>query len=164
VTRAVATFAAGCFWGIEAAFRRIPGVVGTTVGYAGGDAPDPTYEDVCAGTTGHAECVRVEFDPARVRYEDLVDAFWRMHDPTQGNRQGVDVGTQYRSMILYHDPHQESVARRTRDDLERWRRYRRPITTEIVSVGRFWAAESHHQRFFEKQSPVWLFLHRLFGG
>ena len=152
--RETATFAAGCFWGIEAAFREIPGVVDVEVGYTGGTTEQPSYKSVCSGRTGHAEAVRVEFDPARVSYEDLVGAFWRMHDPTQVNRQGPDVGTQYRSAIFTHSPEQESAARVSLDALASARRWGRSIATEIVPAGPFWRAEEYHQRYFEKMGRV----------
>ena len=145
-----ATFAAGCFWGVEAAFRRVPGVVDAPVGYSGGTLENPTYEDVCSGRTGHAEVVRVEFDPARVSYDDLLDVFWECHDPTTLNRQGPDVGTQYRSAIFFHSPEQERVARASRDRLARSASLHRPIVTEITPAGPFYRAEEYHQRYFEK--------------
>jgi peptide-methionine (S)-S-oxide reductase len=152
--RETATFAAGCFWGIEAAFREIPGVVDAEVGYTGGTTEHPSYKSVCSGRTGHAEAVRVEFDPAQVSYEDLLGAFWRIHDPTQVNRQGPDVGTQYRSAIFTHSPEQESAARASLDALVSARRWGRPIATEIVPAGPFWRAEEYHQRYFEKMGRV----------
>ncbi len=155
-----ATFAAGCFWGVEDAFRRVPGVTATTVGYTGGTRASPSYEDVCTGTTGHAEAVLVEYDPARVSYEDLLDVFWGAHDPTQVDRQGPDVGTQYRSAIFYHSPAQEAAARASKREVERSGRHRRPIVTEIVAAGPFWPAEAYHQQYFEKRRGG---LHRLLG-
>lgn len=146
-----ATFAAGCFWGVEAAFRQVPGVVDATVGYIGGTQANPTYEDVCTDRTGHAEAVQVEFDPARVSYERLLDVFWENHDPTTKNRQGPDVGTQYRSAIFFHDSDQEKAASESRDRLEKSGRFRRPIVTEIVNAPRFWPAEEYHQRYLEKR-------------
>jgi peptide-methionine (S)-S-oxide reductase len=144
-----ALFAAGCFWGVEAAFRAVPGVVGTTVGYSGGTFPNPTYKDVCTGRTGHAEVVEVEFDPARVSYQDLLRVFWENHDPTTLNRQGPDVGTQYRSAIFYHSPEQESEAKASRDAAQA--RFPRPIVTEIVPATDFWRAEEYHQQYLEKR-------------
>ena len=146
-----ATFAAGCFWGVEATFRRVPGVVETAVGYTGGAAESPTYEEVCTGRSGHAEAVRVTFDPAVVTYEALLDVFWNCHDPTTPNRQGPDVGTQYRSAIFCHTPDQESAARESRDRLAASARFGRPIVTEIVAAGPFYMAEDYHQQYFEKR-------------
>jgi peptide-methionine (S)-S-oxide reductase len=146
-----ATFAAGCFWGVEAAFRQVPGVVDAAVGYTGGALPDPTYEDVCTDRTGHAEAVQVEFDPAKVSYERLLDVFWDNHDPTTKNRQGPDVGTQYRSAIFYHDADQQKAASESKDRLEKSGRFRRPIVTEIVPAATFWRAEEYHQKYLEKR-------------
>lgn len=146
-----ATFGAGCFWGVEAAFRRVDGVVSTMVGYAGGHTDKPTYRDVCSGSTGHAEVVDVEYDPSQVAYEDLLKVFWEEHDPTQVNRQGPDVGTQYRSAIFFHDEEQEAAARAAKEELERSGRYRRPIATEIVEADAVNEAEDYHQQYFEKQ-------------
>jgi methionine-S-sulfoxide reductase len=143
-----ATFAAGCFWGVEASFRQIEGVVKTSVGYTGGSAPDPSYEQVCSGATGHAEAVEVWFDPAVVAYGDLLRAFWSMHDPTTPNRQGWDVGNQYRSAIFVHDSDQERLATASRD--EHQKTLSRPIVTEIVPATSFHVAEEYHQRYFEK--------------
>jgi peptide-methionine (S)-S-oxide reductase len=144
-----ATFAAGCFWGVEAEFRQIPGVIATTVGYTGGRGDRPTYEQVCSHTTGHAEAVLVEFDPAQVSYEELLDAFWRLHDPTQLNRQGPDVGDQYRSAIYFHSPEQEAAAKASREAAQE--RFSKPIVTEITEAPEFWAAEDYHQRYLEKR-------------
>ena len=146
-----ATFGAGCFWGVEAEFRNVPGVLDAAVGYMGGTLPNPTYKDVCTDRTGHAEVVQVEYDPAQVSYEQLLDVFWKLHDPTQLNRQGPDTGTQYRSVIFFHTPEQEAAARASRDALERSGRYRRPIVTEITPAGPFWRAEEYHQRYLEKR-------------
>jgi len=146
-----ATFAAGCFWGVEAAFRKVPGVIDTAVGYSGGTFPNPTYEDVCTGRTGHAESVQVEFDPARVSYDRLLDVFWENHDPTTPNRQGPDVGTQYRSVVFVDGPEQEKAAKESKERLEKSERYRRPIVTEIASAHHFWRAEDYHQRYLEKR-------------
>jgi peptide-methionine (S)-S-oxide reductase len=148
---AEATFAAGCFWGVEAAFRQVPGVLETTVGYSGGDYPNPSYKDVCSGKTGHAEVVRVRYDPERVTYEQLLDVFWNEHDPTTKNRQGWDVGTQYRSAIFFHDVDQKRAATASRDRLEASGRFRRPIVTEITPVSDFYPAEEYHQRYLEKR-------------
>jgi peptide-methionine (S)-S-oxide reductase len=145
-----AIFGAGCFWGVEQAFRRIEGVVDTTVGYAGGHTADPSYREVCTGRTGHAEVVRVVFDPARVSYRELLEAFWSLHDPTQVNRQGPDVGSQYRSLILVGSAEQEAAARESKAALEASGQFPRPIATEIEPAGPFWAAEDYHQRYLEK--------------
>ena len=146
-----ATFAAGCFWGVEAAFRQVPGVVDAAVGYTGGTLENPTYEDVCTDRTGHAEAVEVEFDPQKVSYDRLLDVFWENHDPTTKNRQGPDVGTQYRSAIFYHDAEQERVARDSKERQEKSGRFRRPIVTEIVPAKQFWRGEEYHQRYLEKR-------------
>jgi peptide-methionine (S)-S-oxide reductase len=143
-----ATFAAGCFWGVEASFREIEGVVQTVVGYTGGTTVDPGYEQVCSGRTGHAEAVDVWFDPAIVSYGELLDAFWSIHDPTTRDRQGWDFGSQYRSAIFVHDAEQERLAVASRD--ERQKVVARPIVTEIVSAAPFYDAEEYHQRYFEK--------------
>ncbi|MDJ0948133.1 MAG: peptide-methionine (S)-S-oxide reductase MsrA [Alphaproteobacteria bacterium] len=146
-----ATFAAGCFWGVEAAFRRLDGVVATAVGYTGGHTANPGYKEVCSDTTGHAEAVQVEYDPARISYEDLLNLFWQVHDPTQLNRQGPDMGSQYRSAIFFHDDAQEQAARASKDALEAAGRFPRPIVTEILPAPDFWMAEDYHQQYFEKQ-------------
>ncbi len=145
-----ATFGAGCFWGVEAAFRRLPGVVSTVVGYSGGHTENPTYEEVCSGRTGHAEVVRVTFDPDRISYEQLLEEFWRIHDPTSRNRQGPDVGAQYRSVIFCHSPEQQAAARASAQRLEQSGKLNRPIVTEIVPAQAFWRAEEYHQRYHEK--------------
>jgi peptide-methionine (S)-S-oxide reductase len=144
-----ATFAAGCFWGVEAAFRQVPGVRATRVGYTGGTSERPSYEEVCTGRTGHAEAVEVEFDPERVTYETLLDIFWNEHDPTTPNRQGPDVGTQYRSAVFFHSPDQETAARASRDRAQS--RHRKEIVTEITPATEFWPAEEYHQRYLEKR-------------
>jgi peptide-methionine (S)-S-oxide reductase len=146
-----ATFAAGCFWGVEAAFRQVFGVTGTTVGYSGGWFESPTYEDVCTDRTGHAEVVEVQYDPERVSYEDLLNLFWEIHDPTTPNRQGPDVGTQYRSAIFYHNPDQKAAAETSRQRMEDSDRFPAPIVTEIVRAGAFYPAEEYHQRYLEKR-------------
>jgi peptide-methionine (S)-S-oxide reductase len=146
-----ATFGAGCFWGVEAAFRQVKGVKSTAVGYMGGTLRDPTYEDVCRHDTGHAEVVQVEFDPAQVSYDELLNVFWENHDPTTLNRQGPDVGSQYRSAIFYSSPEQESAARASKEALERSGRHRRPIVTEITLAPEFWRSEDYHQQYLEKR-------------
>jgi peptide-methionine (S)-S-oxide reductase len=146
-----ATFGAGCFWGVEAAFRQIPGVISTQVGYAGGTLENPTYRDVCSDHTGHAEVVEVTYDPARVAYDDLLRVFWENHDPTQVNRQGPDVGTQYRTVVFYHSPEQQAAASASKAELERAHTYRRPIATQIEPAGPFYRAEEYHQQYLEKR-------------
>jgi peptide-methionine (S)-S-oxide reductase len=145
-----ALFAAGCFWGVEEAFRRVEGVVATAVGYSGGTVENPTYQDVCAGHTGHAEVVQAEFDPAKVTYEQLLEVFWSVHDPTQVNRQGPDVGSQYRSAIFHHGPEQEAAATASRDALAASGRFRKPIATEITPASTFHRAEEYHQQYIAK--------------
>src|SRR5438046_252480 len=147
---AKATFAAGCFWGVEAAFRQVPGVTATAVGYLGGTMKNPTYKDVCTDRTGHAEVVQVEFDPSQVSYDQLLEVVWRSHDPSTLNRQGPDVGTQYRSAIFYHDAEQEKAARASKEVLERARAFKKPIVTEITAATEFWRAEEYHQQYLEK--------------
>jgi peptide-methionine (S)-S-oxide reductase len=149
-----ATFAAGCFWGVESVFEQVPGVVGTRVGYAGGRTESPTYREVCSGRTGHAESVEVTFDPTQVSYEQLVDVFFMNHDPTTRNRQGPDVGEQYRSAIFVHAPEQERIAREKLQQLDRSGRYRGPIVTEIVPAARFWEAEEYHQKYYSRRGMV----------
>jgi peptide-methionine (S)-S-oxide reductase len=146
-----ATFGAGCFWGVEAAFQQVKGVTSTAVGYSGGSFPNPTYKDVCSGRTGHAEVVQVEYDPSLVSYEDLLSVFWENHDPTQMNRQGPDVGSQYRSAIFFFTPEQEATARTSKAALQSSGRIRRPIATEITPASEFWRAEEYHQRYLEKR-------------
>jgi len=148
---AKATFAAGCFWGVEEAFRQIKGVNSTTVGYTGGTLKNPTYGDVCSGRTGHAEAVEVDFDPAVVSYEQLLSVFWQSHDPTTMNRQGPDVGTQYRSAIFFHDAAQEAAARGSKAVLEKMNVFKRPIVTEIAAATDFYRAEDYHQQYLEKR-------------
>jgi peptide-methionine (S)-S-oxide reductase len=148
---AKATFAAGCFWGVEDAFRQTKGVKSTTVGYTGGTTKNPSYKDVCTGRTGHAEAVEVEFDPAQVSYLELLAVFWKSHDPTTMNRQGPDVGTQYRSAIYFHDAEQEVAARDSKTVLEKTGVFKRPIVTEIAPASEFYRAEDYHQQYFEKQ-------------
>ncbi len=146
-----ATFGAGCFWGVETAFRQIPGVVATAVGYEGGTLDNPSYEDVCSSTTGHAEVVEVEFDPAEVGYNALLDVFWNNHDPTTLNRQGPDVGTQYRSAIFYNDEEQKELAERSKELMSQNGRFKRPVVTEIVPATTFYRAEDYHQQYLEKR-------------
>jgi peptide-methionine (S)-S-oxide reductase len=146
-----ATFGGGCFWGVEAAFRQIPGVMATTVGYSGGTLANPSYKDVCTDRTGHAEAVEVEYDPDRVSYEKLLDVFWSNHDPTTRNRQGPDIGTQYRSVIFYHTPEQKAAALAAKHKLEHSGRYKKPIVTQILPAATFWRAEDYHQQYLEKR-------------
>jgi peptide-methionine (S)-S-oxide reductase len=144
-----ATFGAGCFWQVEAVFRQTTGVTATSVGYLGGTLEHPTYEQVCTDTTGHAEVVEVEFDPERISYDELLDTFWGLHDPTQLNRQGPDVGRQYRSAVFFHTPEQEAAAKASK---ERWQsRFRKPIVTEVEPATQFWPAEDYHQRYLERR-------------
>ncbi len=150
-----ALFAAGCFWGVERSFSRIEGVSKTSVGYCGGQLAEPTYEEVCTGNTGHAETVQVEYEASAVSYEDLLETFWRIHDPTSLDRQGADVGTQYRSVIFYSDEDQAQAAMSARDELETSGRYREPIVTDVVPAQIFWPAEEYHQKYFEKQRQRW---------
>jgi len=149
-----ATFAAGCFWGVEETFRQAKGVHSTRVGYYGGTLPHPTYQDVCTDRTGHAEAVEVEFDPAEVSYRDLLRVYWEMHDPTTLNRQGPDTGSQYRSAIFFHTPEQEADARASKEELERSGRHRRPIVTEILPAAEFWPAEEYHQCYLAKRGQT----------
>lgn len=146
-----ATFAAGCFWHVEDAFRQVKGVTATRVGYTGGTTPNPTYEQVCGHGTGHAEAVEVTYDPAVVTYEDLLDVFWANHDPTQRNRQGPDVGSQYRSAVFVHDEGQRAAAESSKERLEKEERFPRPIVTEIVPAPEFYEAEDYHQQYYEKR-------------
>jgi len=146
-----AAFAAGCFWGVESVFRGIKGVIDTTVGYTGGKTKNPIYKQVCTDKTGHAEAVEVEYDSSIISYEKLLDVFWSIHNPTTPNRQGPDVGTQYRSAIFFHNEEQERIAQESRKKLEESGKYSRPIVTEIVTAKEFYRAEEYHQRYFEKQ-------------
>ncbi|HUQ46757.1 MAG TPA: peptide-methionine (S)-S-oxide reductase MsrA [Gemmatimonadaceae bacterium] len=150
-TQAKATFGAGCFWGVEAAYRQIPGVLSTSVGYLGGTLENPTYRDVCTGRTGHAEVVQVTYDPSRVTYDDLLTVFWENHDPTTLNRQGPDVGTQYRSAIFYHDEAQQKAAESSKEERARSGRYRKQIVTEITPATAYYEAEDYHQQYLEKR-------------
>jgi len=146
-----ATFAAGCFWGVEEAFRQVEGVTDTAVGYMGGNLENPSYRDVCSDATGHAEVLQVTFDPQRVSYDQLLDLFWSIHDPTTLDRQGPDVGRQYRSAVFFHSAEQESKARASKAKQEKSGRFRRPIVTEITPASAFWRAEDYHQRYLEKR-------------
>jgi peptide-methionine (S)-S-oxide reductase len=149
-----ATFGAGCFWGVEAAFQKVPGVTETAVGYEGGDMPNPTYKDVCTDETGHAEVVQVTFDPEKVSYEQLLDVFWKIHDPTQVNRQGPDFGTQYRTAIFVHSPEQEAAAKKSREALEASGKLKRAIATEITPASTFYRAEEYHQKYLQKRGAA----------
>ena len=145
-----ATFAAGCFWGVEETFRRVPGVEETAVGYIGGHSRNATYREVCGGGTGHAEAVQVRFDPEQIPYEKLLELFWELHDPTTLNRQGPDVGSQYRSAIFTHSPQQHAAAEASKQRQDQSGRFRRPIVTEIVPASEFWRAEEYHQQYIAK--------------
>lgn len=146
----LATFAAGCFWGVESIFKQVKGVIETTVGYTGGTYPNPTYRDVCKGITGHAEAVIVKYDPRIVSYEELLSIFWRLHNPTTPNRQGPDVGTQYRSAIFYNDEAQRKAAEKSKEDFDRSGVYSNKAVTHIVPASTFYEAEDYHQDYFEK--------------
>ena len=146
-----ATFGAGCFWGVEAIFRSIPGVASTVVGYCGGKTDNPTYKDVCTDTTGHAEVVEITFDPVQLTYEQLLETFWKLHDPTTPNRQGPDVGSQYRSVIFFHSPAQEAAARAAKERLDKSGQFRNPVVTQIVPAAPFYKAAEYHQRYLEKR-------------
>jgi peptide-methionine (S)-S-oxide reductase len=149
---ATATFAAGCFWGVEQRFAALPGVSSTEVGYTGGTTENPTYKQVCGNSTGHAEAVRLEFDPDQISYEELLAAFFGMHDPTQWNRQGPDFGSQYRSAVFFHDEDQEKAARAAIDQLTESGVFKRKIVTQVVPAGAWWRAEEYHQKYFEKHA------------
>jgi peptide-methionine (S)-S-oxide reductase len=149
---ATATFAAGCFWGVEQRFAALPGVTSTEVGYTGGTTENPTYKEVCSNKTGHAEAVRVEFDPERITYEELLAAFFGMHDPTQWNRQGPDFGSQYRTAVFFHDEEQEKAAHAAIDQLTESGVFERKIVTQVVPAGPWWRAEEYHQKYFEKHA------------
>jgi len=150
----IATFGAGCFWGVDAAFRRLPGVVDVAAGYSGGHMPNPTYKDVCSHTTGHAEAVQVTFDPQKITYDQLLDVFWQIHNPTQVNRQGPDVGTQYRSAIFVHSPEQQAIAEKSKAALAASGKFQRSIATEITTAGPFYRAEEYHQKYLEKHGAA----------
>jgi peptide-methionine (S)-S-oxide reductase len=152
MTKEKATFGAGCFWGVEEMFRKLKGVTATAVGYAGGTKPNPSYEDVCSDGTGHAEVVEVEFDPSQISYEQLLDVFWSNHNPTTLNRQGPDVGTQYRSVIFYHSPEQKAAAEKSKTDKSA--KFPRPIVTQIEPAPKFWRAEEYHQRYLDKRGQA----------
>lgn len=154
-----ATFGAGCFWGVELAFRKVEGVSDAAVGYAGGQLPAPTYRDVCSGKTGHAEVVDVDYDPEKVSYRQLLEVFWANHDPTTPNRQGPDIGTQYRSVIFTHDAEQQTEALASKAENEAGGRFRRPIVTEITPAGTFYRAEEYHQRYLEKNGRAGCSIH-----
>jgi len=149
--REVATLAGGCFWCLEAVFEQLQGVDRVESGYAGGSTANPSYKSVCSGTTGHAEVVQVTFDPAKVSYEQLLNVFWEMHDPTTLNRQGPDIGTQYRSAIFFHSPEQEAIARNSKAEVEASGKFKRPIVTEITPASTFYRAEEYHQKYLEKR-------------
>jgi peptide-methionine (S)-S-oxide reductase len=146
-----ATFGAGCFWGVEETFRKLKAVTDTAVGYAGGSKENPSYEDVCTDETGHAEVVQVEFDPAKISYRELLDVFWANHNPTMLNRQGPDVGTQYRSVIFYHSPEQKMAAEESKNALIKTGRFKREVVTQIEPAPKFFRAEEYHQRYLEKR-------------
>jgi peptide-methionine (S)-S-oxide reductase len=146
-----ATFGAGCFWGVEAAFQQVNGVLSTKVGYMGGYLKNPTYEDVCTDKTGHIEVVNITFDPMKISYEQLLDEFWNIHDPTQVNRQGPDRGTQYRSVIFYHDQQQKKLAEKSKKRQQTSGKYKKEIVTDIIPAQKFYLAEEYHQKYFEKQ-------------
>ena len=148
---ALATFGAGCFWGVEEVFRQIPGVKNTAVGYMGGTTENPTYEEVCTDQTGHTEVVQVEYDPEQVTYEELLDVFWNNHNPTTLNRQGPDVGTQYRSVIFYHTDEQKQAAEASKKQLDQSGKWKDPIVTQIEPASTFWRAEEYHQRYLQKR-------------
>ena len=150
MSKEIATFGAGCFWGVEAAFRSVPGVTDVASGYAGGNTENPTYKEVCADTTGHAEVVEVEFDTARVSFDQLLEVLWNTHDPTTPNRQGPDMGSQYRSAVFFHTPEQQAAAEASVKRLTVSGRFANPVVTEITPAPRFYRAEEYHQRYFEK--------------
>ncbi len=147
-------FGAGCFWGVEAAFRKVKGVPSTAVGYSGGSFPNPTYEDVCTGRTGHAEVVMVEFDPSQVNYENLLGVLWECHDPTTLNRQGPDIGSQYRSAVFFFNSEQETLAKASKEALQKSGRYARDIVTEVTPASEFYVAEDYHQQYLEKRGSA----------
>lgn len=146
----LATFGAGCFWGVEETFAKLPGVIETAVGYMGGQVERPTYEQVCSSRTGHAEVLQLTYDPDKISYEELLKIFWQSHNPTTLNRQGPDVGTQYRSAIFYHTPEQKQISEKSKVELETSGKWKSPIVTEITPAQNFWKAEEYHQKYFEK--------------
>ena len=150
MTTETATFAAGCFWGVEWVFRKVPGVLDAVSGYSGGTTADPTYREVCSHTTGHAEVVQVTFDPSIVTYDQLLQVFWAMHDPTQFDRQGPDVGDQYRSVIFTHTPEQRKAAEASKAAVEKTKSFKEPVVTPVVDAGDFWSAEDYHQDYYKK--------------
>jgi peptide-methionine (S)-S-oxide reductase len=150
----IATFSAGCFWGLEEVFSKLPGVIETQVGYTGGSKDKPTYKEVCKGTTNHAEAVKVEYDPDGLSYEKLLEIFWTIHDPTQKNQQGLDVGSQYRSVIFYHDEEQKRLAEKSKNDLTNAGKYKNPIVTRIEPAQKFWRAEEYHQKYLMKNNQA----------
>ncbi len=152
MNKSTATFGAGCFWGVEENLRKLKGVLNSTVGYSGGDFPNPTYKDVCSKKTGHAEVVKIEFDPTVITYEELLDLFWKIHNPTTLNRQGFDIGSQYRSVIFYHTPEQKLKAIKSKEELENSGSYKKPIVTEIKPAKEFYRAEEYHQKYIQKRS------------
>lgn len=147
----LATFGAGCFWGVEETFRQVPGVINTSVGYSGGNKENPTYEDVCSDQTGHVEVVQIEYNPDQVSYEQLLNIFWENHNPTEVNRQGPDIGTQYRSVIFYHNDEQKNIAEKSKAALDASGKWSRPIATSIEPAKNFYKAEEYHQRYLEKR-------------
>lgn len=149
-----ATFAAGCFWGVEARFQQLPGVIATAVGYEGGSLASPTYQQVCTDRSGHAEAVEIDFDPSKISYQQLLDEFFALHDPTQLNRQGPDWGSQYRSVVFYHSPEQEKTAKETIARLTAEKRFSKPVVTQVVPAETFWRAEDYHQKYLEKRGAV----------
>ncbi|MFW9782026.1 MAG: peptide-methionine (S)-S-oxide reductase MsrA [Candidatus Heimdallarchaeota archaeon] len=151
-----AIFAAGCFWGVEANFRKVEGVISTRVGYTGGHFTEPTYRDVCSHKTGHAEAIEITFDASKVSYDELLDVFWTTHDPTTLNRQGPDIGTQYRSAIFYINSEQKKKAMDSKNKLEASKRFKRPIVTQIVPASEFWEAEEYHQQYVEKRNNQYM--------
>jgi peptide-methionine (S)-S-oxide reductase len=154
MTTEIATFGAGCFWGVEAAFSRVPGVIEAVSGYSGGRTENPTYKEVCTDETGHAEVVQVTFDPAKVTFENLLEVFWGLHDPTQVNRQGPDFGSQYRTAVFFHTPEQEAIAKKLKATLDASGKFRKPIATEITAAGPFYRAEEYHQKYLEKRGAT----------